>query len=1102
MSRPLDCPDLECWQTLVDEQASPAERERIERHLETCPACQKRLDQFEELGDELRGLARQVGDPTVAPTDPTLSEFLDRLHERKPLERPPAEPIDLYFLRPSDRPDLLGLLGDYEVQEVIGQGGMGVVLKAFEPALCRLVAIKVLSPALAGSATARRRFTREAQAAAAVCHDHVVAVHGVHETEGLPYLVMQYVAGESVQNRLDRCGPLEVEEIVRIGLQTAQGLAAAHGQGLIHRDVKPANLLLEGEPGALATGENAPVANAPGSPRVKITDFGLARMVDDVGLTRTGEVAGTPEYMAPEQARGEPIDHRADLFSLGSVLYACCTGVPPFQGSTTVAVLRKVSEETPAPIHALNPAVPAWLEALIGRLLVKDPAERFQSAAEVATLLEAYLAHLSQPETIPAPPPIEVPKSARPPSRSSGNPALALILLASLGLVALFAFLLGAPALDDPAKPRLAPVLPGDKMDVWSIVITPDGKHLAASAGLWDQPGEIGVWNLETLQPVQRFTEGLGVASIALSPDGKLLASGSWNGHVRIYDWSAGKQVCDIPVSGIARVAFSPAGQLLATATEDQTVQLWDLRGKLVAELEGDLFRFHCVAFSPDGKRLLAGGGDWKPGGIAQVTIWDVASRKQVLKLTGHQGPVLAIACSPDGKTIATGSVDRTVRLWDAGSGKPLKTLPGHGGLVEGMVFLADGATLVSGSMDRTVRFWDVKSGMEKDRLSLPRGVRAVCLTPDEKTLVVGGCKKTLKLFTTADRQEKAVLWDGTGSGPLAMDHFPVASPTQVRKRSWLKMLALLGLGFGFLMSLTFAIQRLRQRPRSARPAATSLAFPCLECGKNLKVRAELAGKKVKCPKCRKPTPVPSSADLGTGSVEPLTDFAPRSAFRVPRSALIAFLVAGVLAILIPVVLWVSASKEPYVSQLELLALRVRNQKTDTIDARPYPTVTDRDLDVLRDLPNLKSLNLDHTGVTDKGLKEVAKVTSLVSLSLTNTQVTDSGLAELSPLTALEGLRLDKLPITDKGLAHLSAFPKLRSLSLYQTTISDDGLAHLKQLTALEHLSLDETQIGDEGLRHLSQCSNLKVLKVWRTHVTPVGIEQLRKALPGLKVTK
>jgi hypothetical protein len=320
---------------------------------------------------------------------------------------------------------------------------MGVVLKAFDPSLHRLVAIKVLAAAVAGSATARRRFTREAQAAAAVCHDHVVAVHGVSEADGLPYLVMQYVAGESLQERLDRAGPLPVEEAVRLGIQTASGLAAAHAQGLIHRDVKPANLLLED-----------------GLVRVKITDFGLARTADDVGLTQAGVVAGTPEYMAPEQARGEQVDPRADLFSLGSVLYACCTGRPPFRGSTSVAVLHQVNDQEPMPVRALNADVPAWLEALIARLMAKDPAQRFPSAAEVAALLEGYLAHLRQPTTVPAPELPPPPSAAQ--TRESGAEAggawhllgllaplspgvLASLLLVGLGL---FGLALGALAPD------------------------------------------------------------------------------------------------------------------------------------------------------------------------------------------------------------------------------------------------------------------------------------------------------------------------------------------------------------------------------------------------------------------------------------------------------------------------------------------------------------------------------------------------------------------------------------------------------------------------------------------------------------------------------
>jgi serine/threonine protein kinase len=384
----LDCPPLECWQALFADTLPPGERERLERHLETCPHCQERLDQPGEFNQALRRQALRLGDPTLTSADPALTEVVERLLQGggSSDQVTQAEPGDLYFLRPAGQPDLLGLLGDYQVQEVIGQGGMGIVLKAFEPALNRLVAIKVMSAAIAGSAVARRRFTREAKAAAAVSHDHIVTVHGVHEADGLPYLVMQYVRGESLQARLDRSGPLEVVEIVRIGLQTASGLAAAHAQGLIHRDIKPANLLLEN-----------------GLARVKITDFGLARMIDEVGLTQSGVVAGTPEYMAPEQARGEPVDHRSDLFSLGCVLYAMCTGLPPFRAGTAVAVLRQVSDHEARPIRSLNPDVPAWLEALVTRLMAKDPTDRLQSAAEVADLLEGYLAHLCQPVTIPAP---------------------------------------------------------------------------------------------------------------------------------------------------------------------------------------------------------------------------------------------------------------------------------------------------------------------------------------------------------------------------------------------------------------------------------------------------------------------------------------------------------------------------------------------------------------------------------------------------------------------------------------------------------------------------------------------------------------------------
>ena len=290
------------------------------------------------------------------------------------------------FLEPSDQPEMLGRLGDYEIQEVIGRGGMGIVLKGVQRELGRFVAVKVMAPTLAASGAARQRFIREARAAAAIVHPNVMPIHSVSTTSRLPYLVMPFLACESLQQRIDRQGALEVDEILRIGLQVARGLAASHAMGLVHRDVKPANILLE-----------------KGVDRVMLTDFGLARAADDSSLTRTGTVTGTPQYMSPEQTAGEALDCRSDLFSLGSVLYAMCTGRSPFRAETALAVMRRISDTPVRPICEINPGIPIWLEQIVARLHEKSPDRRFQSATELLELLEQCLAHLQQPATKPMP---------------------------------------------------------------------------------------------------------------------------------------------------------------------------------------------------------------------------------------------------------------------------------------------------------------------------------------------------------------------------------------------------------------------------------------------------------------------------------------------------------------------------------------------------------------------------------------------------------------------------------------------------------------------------------------------------------------------------
>jgi formylglycine-generating enzyme required for sulfatase activity len=277
------------------------------------------------------------------------------------------------FLAPPQRPDELGRLGPYRVLKVLGAGGMGLVLQAEDPLLQRSVALKVMRPELAAMEAERLRFLREAVAAAAVEHHHIVPIYQIGEDRGVPFIAMPLLKGETLAARLKREGALSVADSVRIGRQIAEGLVVAHEHGLIHRDIKPANIWLEARTGW-----------------VKIVDFGLARSAQsDVQLTEPGALVGTPAYLAPEQAAGQPVDARCDLFSLGAILYRMCTGQQAFKGADTMSLLLALATEEPTPVRVLRPAVPQPLADLVVQLLAKAPAQRPASARKVAEALAA-----------------------------------------------------------------------------------------------------------------------------------------------------------------------------------------------------------------------------------------------------------------------------------------------------------------------------------------------------------------------------------------------------------------------------------------------------------------------------------------------------------------------------------------------------------------------------------------------------------------------------------------------------------------------------------------------------------------------------------------
>ena len=363
----------------LESEDTELQDEELFAHLEQCEGCCRRFENA-AAGHEYWREAEELLQPGEF-DDELSATFLPGEKTLRKIDRDVAVQRALDALAPTDNPNALGRIGLYEVTGVIGVGGMGVVLKAFDPSLDRVVAIKLLAPHFGNNKKARLRFSREARAAAAVLHPNVIPIHSVEESGELPFLVMSYIRGGSLQARLDPNQPFKLEEILRIGAQISAGLAAAHEQGLVHRDIKPGNILLEGD-----------------LERVTITDFGLARAVDDNTVTQLGTIAGTPLYMSPEQARGDAIDQTSDLFSLGSVMYAMCTGRPPFHADTSLGVMRQIIDETAVPIRQLNPEIPGWLAALIQKLLAKDVSERFESASEVKSLFERCLKHIQKPE--------------------------------------------------------------------------------------------------------------------------------------------------------------------------------------------------------------------------------------------------------------------------------------------------------------------------------------------------------------------------------------------------------------------------------------------------------------------------------------------------------------------------------------------------------------------------------------------------------------------------------------------------------------------------------------------------------------------------------
>ena len=363
------CLDRETLTALINDTLPETIRLETISHLDQCRDCQSKIEQIAgdadnfvhgiENLDPSEQLSKVMADLTGEYSEPVRDgdHYLQSLN---------------YAFEPSGQPNGIGKFADHEIEGFLGAGGMGIVLKAFDDSLQRHVAIKLLPPNAATNQESRFRFLREARAAASIDHENVVTIHAVDEFNGIPYLIMQYVNGESLYLLLQKKKKLDTGELIQFATQVASGLAEAHRRGIIHRDIKPANILIEQETG-----------------KALVTDFGLAQTVHEDRLTQSGYAAGTPCFMSPEQAKAEPLDARSDLFSFGAVLYTAATGDVPFEGDSIYAVIRHVCESSPTPVSERNPAVPVWLSQAIEKLMMKDPSQRFQSAKSFSEELKS-----------------------------------------------------------------------------------------------------------------------------------------------------------------------------------------------------------------------------------------------------------------------------------------------------------------------------------------------------------------------------------------------------------------------------------------------------------------------------------------------------------------------------------------------------------------------------------------------------------------------------------------------------------------------------------------------------------------------------------------